>query len=162
MVDNMKSYKISQKQIDTIKEALQRYLIYVNKFCMEYADYFNDMDATNELYKKNPAHFFDANGIDAEKFFKDYQEYKLIPIAEKTLKEIENIHTNVIGIFIDPQVNGTVYPSGVHRWLYDFRDYCFDANGNFLSVEKQNKMLAKYPHFDASTKRPKTFITQNK
>ncbi len=42
MVDNMKSYKISQKQIDTIKETLQRYLIYVNEFCMEYADYFND------------------------------------------------------------------------------------------------------------------------
>ena len=157
----MKSYKVTQKQVDIIKEALQRYLNYVNDFCMEYVDYFKDMDATNELYKKNPQHFFDDNGIDKDKFFRDYKEYKLIPIAEKTLKEVENIHTNVICIFINPQ-DEIVYPGKVHHWLYDFRHFCFDENGNFLSIEMQNENLAKYTHFDASTKKPKTFATQNK
>ncbi len=158
----MKSYSVTQKQIDIIKEAIQRYLNYVNEFCMEYVDYFEDMNATNELYKKNPQHFFDDNGIDKDKFFEDYREYQLLPIAEKVLEEVENIHTNIISIFIDPPIDKTTYPTNVHHWLYDFRNFCFNENGNFLSVEIQNDKLAKYPHFDASTKKPKTFATQNK
>ena len=157
---NMKSHKVTRKQVDIIKAALQRYLIYVNEFCMEYVDYFKDMNATNELYKKNPQYFFDDNGIDQDKFFEDYKEYQLVPIAEKVLEEVENIHTNIIGIFINPQDD--VYPIKSHGWLSNFRDFCFDDNGNFLSVEKQNEKLAKYPHFDASTKKPKTYATQNK
>ena len=108
---------------------------------MEYVDYFKDMNTTNELYKKNPQHFFDDNGIDQDKFFKDYKEYQLIPIAEKVLEEVENIHTNVIGIFINPQDDIT-YPVKSHDWLIDFRDFCFDDNGNFLLVEKQNNSPA--------------------
>lgn len=162
MVIDMKSYKVTQNQIDAIRKALQRYLNYVNEFCMEYADYFKDMDATNELYKNNPQHFFDHNGIDKDKFFRDYDEYKLIHIAEKVLKEIENIHTNVICIFIDPPITKTTYPANTRHWLYDFKNFCFDNNGSFLSIEKQNEKLAQYPHFDASTKKPKTYATQNK
>lgn len=157
----MKSYKITQKQIDIIKAALQRYLNYVNGCCMEYVDYFKDMNATNELYKKNPQYFFEDNGIDKDKFFRDYKEYQLIPIAEKVLEEVENIHTNVIGIFIYPQDDIT-YPVKSHEWLIDFKNFCFDNDGKFLSLEKQNEKLAKYPHFDASTRKPKTFVTQSK
>lgn len=50
----MKSYKVTQKQIDIIRDALERYLKYVDECCMEYVDYFKDMNTTNELYKKNP------------------------------------------------------------------------------------------------------------
>lgn len=161
MVDSMKSYKVTQNQINIIRDALVRYLKYVDDCCMEYADYFHDMNTTNELYKKNPQHFFDDNGIDQDKFFEDYREYLLIPIAKKILEEVENIHTNIIGIFINPQDDIT-YPVKSHDWLINFRDFCFDNNGNFLSIEKQNDKLAKYSHFDASTKKPKTFATQNK
>lgn len=161
MVDNMKSYKVTQKQINIIKEALQRYLKYVNGCCMEYVDYFKDMNATNELYKKNPEHFFDDNGIDKDRFFKDYKEYQLFPIAKKVLEEVENIHTNIICIFINPQDDIT-YPIKSHEWLIKFRDFCFDEDGNFLSLEDQNGKLAKYPHFDAGTRKPKTFAIQGK
>lgn len=161
MVDNMKSYKVTQKQIDIIKAALERYLNYVNECCMKYANYFKDMNATNELYKKNPQHFFDDNGIDQDKFFEDYREYQLIPIEKKVLEEVENIHTNIICIFINPQDDIT-YPIKSREWLYDFKDFCFDDDGNFLSLEKQNEKLAKYHHFDASTRSPKTFASQSK
>lgn len=155
----MKSYKVTQKQIDIIKDALERYLKYVDKYCMKYVDYFKDMTATNELYKKDPEHFFDNNGIDENKFYEDYREYQLVPIAERVLNEVETIHTNIICIFIDPQ-DDVVYPAKTHKWLYDFKYFCFDENGNFLSIDKQNDKLAKYPHFDASTKNPKTFAIQ--
>lgn len=161
MIDSMKSYKVTQRQIDIIKKALQRYLNYVNECCMEYVVYFKDMNVTNELYKKNSQHFFEDNGIDKDRFFKDYKEYQLLPIAEKVLEEVENIHTNVIGIFINPQDDIT-YPVKSQEWLYDFKNFCFDDDGNFLSLEKQNEKLAKYPHFDASTRQPKTFATQSK
>ena len=159
----MKSYKITQIQIDTIKEGLARFINYVNEYCMEYASYYSDMNKTNELYKKSPKTFFSDNGIDEKRFFADYANYQLLQIAEKTLKEIENIHTNVIGLFINPS-NKKYYPNDVKHWLYDFRFFCFDDTynpNNFLSLKKQNERLAKYPHFDASTKRPKTFRTQN-
>ena len=159
----MKSYKITQTQIDTIKEGITRFINYVNEYCMEYKSYFSDIDKTCELYKKNPKTFFSDNGIDENRFFDDYSNYKLLQIAEKTLDEIENIHTNVIGLFIDPS-DKKYYPNDVKHWLYYFRFFCFDDTynpNNFLSLEKQNERLAKYPHFDASTKRPKTYRTQN-
>lgn len=155
----MKSYKVTQKQIDIIKDAVERYLIYADECCMEYVDYFKDMTHTNELYMKNPQHFFEDNGIDQDKFFKDYGVYKLLPIAKKVLEEVENIHTNIISIFINPQ-DDIIYPIKSHEWLIDFRYFCFDDNGNFLSLEDQNKKLAKYPCFDASTRKAKTFATQ--
>lgn len=161
MVDNMKACKITQRQINIIKDALERYLNYVDEYCIEYEVYFKDMEATNELYKKNPQHFFDDNGIDQDKFFKDYRKYQLVPIAKMVLEEVENIHTNIIGIFINPQDDVT-YPMKTYDWIFYFKDFCFDEDGNFLSIEKQNEKLAQYSHFDASTKKPKTFATQNK
>lgn len=160
----MKSYKITKKQIDAIKNGLARYIKYVNEFCTEYANYYSDMEKTNKLYKKNPETFFVSNGIDEKKFFDDYRYYQYLPIAEKILVEVENIHTNIIGLFIDPPTDETTYPIKVQDWLYDFQFFCFDDTynpDNFLSLEKQNERLAKYPHFNASTKRPKTFRTQN-
>lgn len=159
----MKSYKITQTQIETIKEGLTRFINYVNEYCMEYKNYFSDMDKTNELYKENPKTFFLDNGIEEKKFFDDYANFQLLQIAQKTLDEIENIHTNVIGLFINPS-DKKYYPNDVKHWLYDFRFFCFDDTynpNNFLSLEKQNERLSKYPHFDASTKRPKTYRTQN-
>lgn len=152
----MKSYKITQTQIDTIKESLARFINYVNEYCMEYKNYFSD-----ELYKRSSKTFFSE--IDEKKFSDDYSYFQLLQIAEKTLDEIENIHTNVIGLFIDPS-DKEYYPTDVKHWLYDFKFFCFDDTynpDNFLSLEKQNEQLAKYPHFDASTKRPKTYRTQN-
>lgn len=157
----MKSYKVTQKQIDNIRNGLERYLKYANEFCMEYVEYFKDMNVTNELYKKNPQHFFEDNGIDSDKFFNDYREYQLVPIAKKVLGEVENIHTNIISIFINPQ-DDVIYPAKVSEWLCKFKDFCFDKYGNFLSLKMQNEKLSKYPHFDASTRNPKTFATQTK
>lgn len=159
----MKSYKITQNQMDAVRNGLERFIKFVNEFCMDYAEYFTDMDKTNELYKQNPNGFFESHNIDQKKFFDDYKDFQLLQIAEKTLQELENIHTNVIGLFINPSTDETTYSNKVREWLYDFRFFCFDDTynpDNFLSLEKQNERLAKYPHFDASTKRPKTFITQ--
>lgn len=159
----MKSYKITQNQMDAVRNGLERFIKFVNEFCMDYAKYFADMDKTNELYKQNPNGFFESHNIDQKKFFDDYKDFQLLQIAEKTLHELENIHTNVIGLFINPSTDAETYSNKVREWLYDFRFFCFDDTynpDNFLSLEKQNERLAKYPHFDASTKRPKTFITQ--
>ena len=159
----MKSYKITQNQMNAVRNGLERFIKFVNEFCMDYAEYFANMDKTNELYKQNPNGFFESHNIDQKKFFDDYQDFQLLQIAEKTLKELENIQTNVIGLFINPSTDETTYPNNVREWLYDFSFFCFDDTynpDNFLSLEKQNERLAKYPHFDASTKRPKTFITQ--
>lgn len=162
MVDNMKSYKVTKSQIDIINDALERYLKYVDECCIEYADFFKDMNATNELYKKNLQHFFNDNGIDQDKFFRDYEEYQLALIAKKVLEEVENIHTNVISIFIDPSVDKIKYPINIHHWVFNFKRFCFDDDGNFLSLEMQNQKLVRYPYYDASTKKPKTFATQGK
>ena len=159
----MKSYKITEKQIDAIKDGLTGFIDYVNKFCMDYVQYFSDIEETNRLYKADPENFFEANGMEQKKFFDDYYNYQLLKIAEKVLAEIENVHTNVIGIFIDPPIEEKVYPCKVKEWLYEFNYFCFDDTydpGNFLSLEEQNQQLAKYPHFDASTKRPKTYRMQ--
>ena len=159
----MKPYKITKTQIDTIKEGLTMFIDYVNEYCTEYERFYLDMDKTNELYLKSPKTFFADNDIDAKRFIDKYSYYELLPIAKKTLDEIENIHTNVISLFIHPS-NREHYPIEVKRWLYDFSFFCFNDTynpNNFLSLEKQNEQLAKYIHFDASTKRPKTFRTQN-
>jgi len=156
----VKSCKITKTQLDAVKNGLERFIKYVNEFCMDYAEYFTDMDKANELYKQSPKTFFEDNGIEQKKFFDDYRFFQFLQIAEKTMQELENIHTNVIGLFINPSTDSVTHPIKVKEWLCDFRFFCFDDEYNFLSLEEQNKRLAKYPHFDASTKNPKTFSTQ--
>jgi hypothetical protein len=78
--------------------------------------------------------------------------------AKSVKNEVGNIHNTVIGMFINPE--GDEYPIKVREWLYDFRMFCYDNDNNLLSLEEQNNRLRKYPHFDASTKRPKCYNTQ--
>ena len=61
-------------------------------------------------------------------------------------------------LFINP--DGNEYPIKVREWLYEFKYFCYDNDGNLLSLEEQNNRLKSYPHFDASAKRPKTYNTQ--
>ena len=116
------------------------------------------MEEANNLYKQSPETFFSDIGIRQKDFFKGLSYYKLLDIAYKVRDDIGNIHNNVISIFINPE--GNEYPIKVKEWLYDFKMFCYDNDGNLLSLDEQNNRLKNYPHFDASTKRPKTFNTQ--
>lgn len=154
----MKAYKTTEKQIEDIKKGLNKFIQYVNNYCMEYKKYYDDMEMTNKMYSEDPKGFLDRIGTDATDFRNRWLYYKMLEIAETSLKEIENIHNNIIVIFIEPY--GDEYPVKVLQWLDNLQLFCFDDNGNFLSLDEQNDRLKKYPHFDASTKKPKTFNLQ--
>lgn len=152
-----KNYRVTAKQIEDIKMGLNRFLKYVEDCCTEYKQYFDDMEEANRLYMNNPNTFFDNIGIYSKSFFEKRNYYELSKLAKIVLENVENIHTNIVGIFINPE--GNEYPVKVYEWLIDFREYCFDGM-DFLPVEKQNEKLKEYVHFDASTKRPRTYKTQ--
>lgn len=153
----MKNYKVTSKQIEDVKMGLNRFLKYAEKYCTEYKQYFEDMEETNRLYMKSPETFFEDIGTDSKLFFENKNDYELSKYAKIVLNNVENIHTNIICVFIDPDENE--YPVKVREWLYHLRDFCFD-DMEFLPVEKQNEKLKEYVHFDASTKRPRTYKTQ--
>lgn len=154
----MKTYKTTDKQIKFIVDGMDKFISYVNSCFSDCFEYYQDMEKANEQYKKNPATFFDNIGVDKEHFFNGLSEYRLLDIANKVKHDVYDIHNTIIGLFINPE--GGEYPIKVKEWLYDFRYFCYDSNGNFLSLEEQNNRLKKYPHFDASTKRPKSYNTQ--
>ena len=116
------------------------------------------MDKANEQYKKNPTTFFDDIGVSKEKFFEGLSWYRLMGIAKNVKNDVRNIHNTVIGGFINPY--GNEYPIKVKEWLHNFSYFCYDNDGNLLSLEEQNNRLKNYPHFDASAKRPKCYNTQ--
>ena len=154
----MKTYEITDEQIEFIINGIDKFTNYVNEFYSNYFIYFQDMKRTNEQYKRSPETFFDDIGINQKNFFDGLNEYKLLDIAIKIRNDIYDIHNTVIEIFINPQ--GNEYPIKVKEWLYDFKYFCYDNDGKLLSLEEQNNRLKNYPHFDASTKRPKTYNTQ--
>lgn len=154
----MKTYEITDEQIEFIINGIDKFTNYANEFYSDYFIYFQDMKRTNEQYKRSPETFFDDIGINQKNFFDGLNEYKLLDIAIKIRNDIYDIHNTVIEIFINPQ--GNEYPIKVKEWLYDFKYFCYDNDGKLLSLEEQNNRLKNYPHFDASTKRPKTYNTQ--
>lgn len=154
----MKTYKTTEEQIEFIIEGMDKFISYVNKFYSNCFEYYQNMDAANEKYKRSPATFFDDIGVDKDHFFRGLSYYYLIDVAKNVKKDIYNIHNNVIGLFINPE--GNEYPIKIKEWLYDFKMFCYDNNCNLLSLEEQNNRLKSYPHFDASAKRPKCYNTQ--
>ena len=153
----MKSYKTTDEQIKFIINGMDKFISYVNNFYDDYFIYYEDMNKTNEQYKNNPEIFF--NDIeDKNRFFDGLSNYRLMKIANKVKDDICNIHNTVIGLFINPE--GNEYPIKVKEWLYNFRYFCYDNDGNLISLEEQNNRLKNYSHFDASTKKPKTYNTQ--
>lgn len=154
----MRTYKITDEQIGFIIDGMDRFISYVNDFYNDCFVYYENMEEANELYKKNPTTFFDDIGVDKERFFDGLSYYRLMFIANNVKNDIYNIHNVVIGMFINPE--GNEYPIKVKEWLYDFKYFCYDNDGNLLSLEEQNNRLKNYPHFDASVKKPKTYNTQ--
>lgn len=155
---NMKTYRTTEKQINDMISGLDKFIAYVNNFYGDYFVYYQNMEEANEQYKRNPETFFDDIGIDSKYFFKGLSYYRLLDIASKVKDDVGNIHNTVIGLFVNPE--GNEYPIKVEEWLYDFKRFCYDNEGNFLSLEEQNNRLKNYIHFDASAKRPKTYNTQ--
>ena len=154
----MRAYKTTDEQIEFIIRGLDKFISYVNNYHSGCFAYYQDMDRANEQYKKNPETFFSDIGVDKKFFFDGLSYYRLLDIAIKAKNDIRDIHNTVIGMFINPE--GNEYPIKVKEWLYNFKHFCYDNDGNFLSLEEQNNRLKKYPHFDASTKRPKSYNTQ--
>ena len=154
----MKTYKTTDKQIEFIVDGIDKFISYVNNCYGDCFVYYKDMQKANELYKRNPATFFDDIGVERNRFFDGLSNYQLLDIAYKVKNDVCNIHNTVIGLFVNPY--GNEYPIKVKEWLYDFRMFCYDNDGNLLSLEEQNNQLKKYPHFDASVKRPKSYNTQ--
>lgn len=154
----MKKYQTTDEQIKFIVDGLDRFISYVNNVFEDCFKYYQNMEETNEQYKRSPETFFDDIGVDKKHFFDGWSEYKLLDIADKAKNNIKDIHNVVIGMFINPE--GNEYPIKVREWLYEFRYFCYDNDGNLLSLEEQNNRLKNYPHFDASVKKPKSYNTQ--
>lgn len=154
----MKTYKVTEKQIDFIVNGLDKFISYVNNFYNDCFVYYEDMEEANKQYKKNPNTFFDDIGVDKEHFFNGLSYYRLMNVAKNVKNDICNIHSTVIGMFINP--DGNEYPIKIKEWLYDFKYFCYDDGCNLLSLEEQNNRLKSYPHFDASAKNPKCYNTQ--
>ena len=83
---------------------------------------------------------------------KKYYDYKYI--ATDILNHIDDIHQNIIELFIVPEME---YPAKVLEWMYNFRFFCYGNNtkGEFLSLADQNDMLKKCRNYDISMKKPK-------
>lgn len=154
----MKTYKTTDEQVQFIISGVDKFISFVNNFYSDCFVYYENMEATNEQYKKSPNTFFDDIGVMKVRFFDGLSYYKLMNTAKSVKNDVRNIHNTVIGMFINP--DGNEYPIKVREWLYDFRMFCYDDNGNLLSLEEQNNRLKNYPHFDASAKRPKCYNTQ--
>lgn len=154
----MRAYKTTDEQIDFIINGVDKFVSYVNNFYGDYYMYYGNMEEANEQYKKSPETFFDDIGATKERFFDGLSYYRLMGIAKSVKNDIRNIHNTVIGMFISPC--GNEYPIKVKEWLYDFKMFCYDDNGNLLSLEEQNNRLRNYSHFDASVKKPKCYNTQ--
>lgn len=154
----MKIYKTTDKQIRFIIDGMDRFIDYVNYVFRDCFKYYQDMEKANEQYKRSPETFFDDIDIDKKHFFEGWRDYKLLDIANKIKNDIFDIHNTVIGMFIDP--DGNEYPIKVRQWLNEFKYFCYDNDGDLLSLEEQNNRLKNYPHFDASTKKPKSYNTQ--
>lgn len=154
----MKKYVTTDKQIGDIVRGLDKFISYVNNFHKDCFKYYENMDEANEQYKRSPETFFDDIGVDRTQFFIGLNYYRLLDTAIKVKDDIKDIHNVVIGMFINPE--GNEYPVKVKEWLYDFERYCYDKDGNFLSLDEQNNRLKNYPHFDASVKKPKCYNTQ--
>lgn len=154
----MKTYKTTDEQIEFIIKGMDKFISFVNDCYSDCFVYYENMEAANEQYKKNPTTFFDDIGVIKERFFEGLSYYRLMDTAKNVKNDVGNIHNTVIGMFVNPQ--GNEYPIKVREWLYDFRMFCYDNDGNLLSLEEQNNRLKNYPHFDASVKRPKCYNTQ--
>ena len=154
----MRVYKTTDEQIDFIVKGMDKFIAYVNNVYGDCFEYYQDMQKANEQYKQNPETFFDNIGVDKKHFFDGLKEYQVLDIAYKVKGDIRDIHNTVIGLFINP--DGNEYPIKVREWLYEFKYFCYDNDGNLLSLEEQNNRLKNYAHFDASAKRPKTYNTQ--
>lgn len=154
----MRTYKTTDEQINHIISGVDRFISYVNDVYNDCFVYYQNMEETNEHYKNNSETFFDDIGINKEHFFEGLSYYRLLDVANKIKNDVGNVHNTVIGMFINPE--GNEYPIKVKSWLYNFKYFCYDNVGNLLSLEEQNNLLKNYPHFDASTKRPKTYNTQ--
>lgn len=154
----MRAYKTTEEQINFIISGMDKFISYVNDIFSDCFMYYQNMEETNELYKRNPETFFDNIGVDKKKFFDGLNNYKMLDIAINVKNDICDIHNTVIGMFINPE--GNEYPIKVKEWLHEFKYFCYDNNGKLLSLEEQNNRLKNYPHFDASVKRPKTYNTQ--
>ena len=148
----------TDEQIESIINGMDKFISFVNNHYSDCFAYYENMGTANEQYKKNPTTFFTDIGIIKERFIDGWSYYKLMDTAKNVINDVKNIHNNVIGMFINPE--GNEYPIKVREWLYDFRMFCYDNNGNLLSLEEQNNRLKKYPHFDASSKKPKCDNTQ--
>ena len=154
----MRTYKTSEEQIDSIVRGMDVFIDYVNRCFGDCFVYYQNIEEANERYKRNPETFFDDIRVDKKRFFEGWRNYKMLDIANKVKSDICDIHNTVIGMFINP--DGDEYPIKVKDWLHQFEYFCYDNKGNLLSLEEQNNRLKNYPHFDASTKRPKTYNTQ--
>ena len=153
-----RTYVTTDEQIEFIIKGVDKFISYVNTFYGDCFVYYRDMEETNNKYKKNPKTFFDDIGVDKIHFFEGLNYFKLLNIAYKIKRDVYDVHNTVIGMFINP--DGSEYPIKVMEWLYDFKYFCYDNDGNFLSLGEQNNRLKFYPHFDASVKRPKCYNTQ--
>lgn len=154
----MRAYKTTDEQIEFIIKGMDKFISFVNKFYGNCFVYYENMEEANERYKKNPTTFFDDIGVDKKDFFDGLSYYRLMSIAKSVKDDVYNIHNTVIGMFVNP--DGNEYPIKIKEWLHNFKMFCYDNDGNLLSLEEQNNRLRNYPHFDASVKRPKCYNTQ--
>ena len=149
--------KLSQFNYEVTKQAIENGLNNYINYCNEnikYAKYYNNMDALNKKYLGHPMDFFTENNIDSKKFFDDKQYFDLLAIASDVINHIDDIHTKIIEVWIDPDLQNKIYPLKVKEWLNVLNNFCYNRDKTFMSLQEQNEKLRIYVHYDASVKRP--------
>lgn len=160
------NYKLTKEQIELIKMGIDEFIDYTNSHYGCYFKYYSNLEFYDKLikekYKGDSLKFYSDNNISVVGFTLGLVNYRLLKVANNIKNDIKNIHNNVIELFIQPtfDIYNECSNNVVRDWLYIFERFCYDKNYKLISLKEQNTRLANYPHFDASSKNPKTYSTQ--
>ena len=120
---------------ELIIKSIEKWIDYVNNYCTEYKEYFDDMEKANTIFKQDPEKF--KTEVIENGFFEKKRYYDFLNIAIDVLKNIDIIHINIINTFISP--TEIVYPVKMQKWLYYFKNFCYDENDKILSLQEQEE-----------------------
>jgi len=142
--------------ITTITQSVERWLEFATSYTKPYEKWLANEEKANKLLKKGEMYFSGHVGLSVKDYLYYKKWYDMIPVAEAVLNNLDKIHINVIQVFIDCDIDTEYYPAQTMDWLYKFQYFCFNDDGEIISLNEQNLRLSNYVHFDAGLKVPKT------
>ena len=141
-----------------ISKSLLNYIKFVNNNKSAYKFLWENTQEWNEKLKncESIQEFEWKYNIDLKQATKDKVGLDYLPVAKEVLNHIDDIHLNMLHTFIYGDMTREYeYSNKVQDWLCHFQMFCIE-DGIFVSLERQNELLKKYPHFDVSAKSLRT------